>query len=158
MFGLLIYKLIDLNLPKMFRLLIYKLIDFIYGVKTLDIDYKFWPTNQCWDCKIEVLNLSSCWYKFVEINKQVYQVPMCDKCAPFEILYDKVNFNFREILSKKFYEKFQVKLETYYSFIGLCLVSKREDDLPLRDEQKEWINGFELGYIAAMEQINEIAN
>lgn len=54
----------------------------IFKEKTLDINYKFWPTNKCYDCKQVINNIEpGCWYKFVQIGNEVFRVPQCDDCS-----------------------------------------------------------------------------
>lgn len=68
-------------------------------------------------------------------------------------LYNKVNYEFREILDKEFFNKFDEKVVTTYSYMLLRLITTREDEKEFSKEQLNWLQSFSDGYMFAMEQI-----
>jgi hypothetical protein len=72
-----------------------------------------------------------------------------------EKLYDKVNYEFRNCLDKKFFQEFEIEIETYYAFGIGRVASIRKDEELFTKEQQRWIDIFELGYSLCMDQIVE---
>ena len=72
-----------------------------------------------------------------------------------EKLARQLNENFRDLLPVKFKEKFNVQIGTKFNFFTSALVSTRLDGEDFTPEQLEFINTFEAGYLAAMQQVHE---
>lgn len=65
-----------------------------------------------------------------------------------------LNDRFREILPKRFYEKFNIEIVTSWSLFDMALRSHRVDGIDFTQEQLAFIVAFELGYGSAMEVVN----
>jgi hypothetical protein len=68
-------------------------------------------------------------------------------------VYRRIEGEFSDTLDATFTKEFGTKLTTTYSIIGMQRVSRREDGKKITAEQKSWLHGFSMGYVAALEQI-----
>lgn len=70
-----------------------------------------------------------------------------------EKMHKQMNDNFYDELPTTVREKFNIEIETHFHFCNLSLVSTRIDGEEFTPEQKLFIQGFELGYLSAMNQV-----
>lgn len=65
----------------------------------------------------------------------------------------ELNDKFRTDLDKAFFKKFFIPIVTEYDFSMNRLVSHTADYSPMTTEQRQFIDAFEAGYIAATERV-----
>ena len=72
-------------------------------------------------------------------------------------LAQKLNDDFRVIVDGAFFDKFNTKSRTAWSFFQDRVVSVREDGEDLTPEQARWLEAYSDGYAAAMNIVREAA-
>ena len=69
---------------------------------------------------------------------------------------DHINEGFTDALKAAFVEAFPpLKLETSYDILAMALISRRADEQDFTPEQKAFVTGFEAGYMAALEPLED---
>jgi hypothetical protein len=72
-----------------------------------------------------------------------------------EKLKRSVRESFSDKLMAAFKVKFRRNLTTSYNIFGMALVSRPSNGKPFTPKQKEWVAGYETGYLDAQNQIGE---
>ena len=68
---------------------------------------------------------------------------------------NQLNENFRVCLDTEFEKQFGVNLVTEFNIFSMQLVSYREDEEDLTEEQMTFVKGYSEGYTTAMVQVRE---
>lgn len=74
-----------------------------------------------------------------------------EKCAR------RVNDEFTDKLKAAFVAKFNRELETNYNIFAMQLISQPADGEPFTQEQKDWVDAFDAGYVEAMSIVRDAA-